>query len=159
MKKDKIVVESSAENESYFACSEAALSSFLGHWCAGTLPKKEWTHAAHVTVAACYVFDHPAEEALQKIRAGIIHYNTCVGTANTDQSGYHETLTRFWCGLIADFRRTCAFSSRLEFVRAALNRFGRDSSLFRSYYTFDVVKDVRARREWIAPVCHPPSKP
>ena len=96
---------------------------------------------------------------MQKIRAGIIHYNTCVGTANTDHSGYHETLTRFWCGLIADFLRTRAFSSRLEFVRAALNRFGRDSSLFRSYYAFDVVKDVRARREWIAPDCHAPSKP
>ena len=159
MEDNKIAIENSVANDFYFACSEPALSGFLGYWRTGTLPKKEWTHAAHVAVAACYVFDHPADEALQKIRAGIIHYNACVGTANTDHSGYHETLTRFWCGLIADFRRTCAFSSRLEFVRAALNRFGRDSSLFRNYYTFDVVKDVRARHEWIAPVCHPPSKP
>jgi hypothetical protein len=159
MKKNKGTIENSVANESYFACSEAALSSFLGRWRAGTLPKKEWTHAAHVAVAACYVFDYPANGALQKIRAGIIHYNTCVGTANTNHSGYHETLTRFWCGLIADFLRTRAFSSRLEFVRAALNRFARDSSLFRSYYAFDVVKDVRARREWIAPDCRAPSKP
>jgi len=148
-------IDKYATDASYFASSEAALSSFLDQWRAGTLPKKEWTHAAHVAVAACHVFDHPADEALRKIRAGIIHYNACVGTANTDHSGYHETLTRFWCGLIADFLRTRAFSSRLEFVRAALNRFGRDSSLFRSYYAFDVVKDVRARREWIAPDLQP----
>src|SRR5580765_6038577 len=159
MKKNKGTIENSVADEPYFARSEAALSSFLGRWCAGTLPKEEWTHAAHLAVAACYVFDHPAKGAVQKIRAGIIHYNACVGTANTDHSGYHETLTRFWCGLIADFLRTRAFSSRLEFVRAALNRFGRDSSLFRSYYAFDVVKDVRARREWIAPDCRAPSKP
>src|SRR5215467_4112751 len=99
-----------------FASSEAALNSFLDRWRTGTLPKSEWTHAAHVAIAACHVFEHSVEEALEKIRAGIIHYNTCVGTANTDHSGYHETLTRFWCDRIADFRRKRAFSSRLEFV-------------------------------------------
>ena len=133
-----------------FACSESALNSFLDRWRTGTLPKSEWTHAAHVAVAACHVFEHSVEEALEIIRAGIIHYNTCVGTANTDHSGYHETLTRFWTGVIAGLLRP-EFSSRLEFVRAALDRFGGDSALFRSYYSFDVLKDVRARREWIAP--------
>ena len=151
-------VEKCAASEPGFASSETALSSFFNHWRDGTLPKKEWTHAAHVAVAACHVFDYPADEALQKIRAGIIHYNSCVGTANTDHSGYHETLTRFWTGLIADFLRTRVFSSRLESVRAALSRFGRDSSLFRSYYSFDVVKNIRARREWIAPDRQPPAE-
>jgi hypothetical protein len=147
--------ENSVTHQPVFAASETALRSFLSHWRAGILPKSEWTHAAHVAVAACYVFDHPADEALQKIRAGIIHYNTCVGTANTDHSGYHETLTRFWTGLIADFLRERTCTSRLAFVRAALSRFAGDSALFRSYYSFDVVKDVRARREWIAPDCQP----
>lgn len=127
------------------------MSDFLCCWGDGTLPKSEWTHAAHVAVAACHVFDYTGDEALQKIRDGIIHYNSWVGTANTDHSGYHETLTRFWTGLIADFLRAHTFTSRLEFVRAALNRFGSDSTLFRRYYSFDVVKDVRARREWVAP--------
>ena len=152
-------IEKSAVGEFAFASSEAALGSFLDRWRAGTLPKKEWTHAAHVAVAAFHAFDHPAAEALQKIRAGIIYYNTCVGTANTDHSGYHETLTRFWTGLIVDLLRTRAFSSRLEFVRAALSRFASDSALFRSYYSFDVASDVRARREWIAPDCQPRAEP
>lgn len=159
MKKNSSTVETNVTEELAFACSEAALRSFLDHWRAGTLPKSEWTHAAHVAVAACHLFDQPAGEALQKIRAGIIHYNTCVGTANTDHSGYHETLTRFWTGLIAELLRTRVFASRLEFVRAALSQFGRDSALFRSYYSFDVVKDVRARREWIAPDCRPQAEP
>lgn len=152
-------VENSVTGDPVFASSETALRSFLHHWRAGTLPKSEWTHAAHVAVAACHVFDHPADEALEKIRAGIIHYNACVGTLNTDHSGYHETLTRFWTGLIADFRRTRTWTSRLELVRAALGRFASDSALFRSYYSFDVVKDLRARREWVAPDCEPPAEP
>lgn len=138
--------------------SEAQLNRFLAEWRAGTLPKNEWTHAAHVAVAAWHLFDRPSDKALEQIRAGIIHYNTCVGTANTEHSGYHETLTRFWTGLIADLRGALSVSSRLEFVRAAIHRFGGESALFRSYYSFDVVKDVRARREWIAPDREPQAK-
>ena len=155
MTNDAKVTENSVIGALSFARSDAAFSSFLEQWRAGTLPKSEWTHAAHVAVAAGHLFDHSADEALQRIRAGIIHYNTCVGTANTDHGGYHETLTRFWTGLIADLLPTRTFASRLEFVRAALSRFGGNSSLFRGYYSFDVVKDVRARREWIAPDLQP----
>jgi hypothetical protein len=151
MDNDTFSVENSVNGEPVFAGSETALRSFLNHWRAGTLPKSEWTHAAHVAVAACHVFDHPADEAIEKIRAGIIHYNACVGTLNTDHSGYHETLTRFWTGLIADYLGTRSWTPRWEFVRAALGRFAGDSALFRGYYSFDVAKDIRARREWIAP--------
>ena len=153
-----MAIENSATSEPGFLRSEAELSRFLAQWRAGTLPKSEWTHAAHVAVAACHLFDRSREEAFEQIRAGIIHYNACVGTANTDHSGYHETLTRFWTGLIADWRGTLAVASRLALVRAAIGRFGGDSALFRSYYSFDVVKDVRARREWIAPDRGPQDK-
>jgi hypothetical protein len=141
-----------------FLRSEAELSRFVAEWRAGTLPKSEWTHVAHVAVAACHLFDRPQDKALEEIRAGIIHYNACVGTANTDHSGYHETLTCFWTSLIAGWLSTVTVSSRLALVRAAIRRFGGDSSLFRSYYSFDVVKDIRARREWIAPDRQPQAK-
>ena len=151
-------IESNETSGPGFLRSEAELSRFLAQWRAGTLPKSEWTHAAHVAVAACHLFDRPKDKALEEIRAGIIHYNACVGTANTDHSGYHETLTRFWTGLIADWLGMVTVSSRLALVRAAIRRFGGDSALFRSYYSFDVVKDIRARREWIAPDRLPQAK-
>ncbi len=31
------------------------------------------------------------------------HYNKCVRTANTEDSGYHETLTIFWIEIIGRF--------------------------------------------------------
>ena len=134
-----------------FLESEAALDDFISGWRTGTLPKPSWTHGAHVAVAACLAFDHSQEEALNLTRAGIVHFNTCVGTANTEDSGYHETLTRFWSGEIGNVVRAVRFASRLEAVRHAVQRFGEDRDRHRLFYTFDVVKDRRARREWVAP--------
>jgi hypothetical protein len=42
-------------------------------------------------------------------------------------------------------------ASRWEAARSALDRYGEDRDLPRRCHSFDVVKDVRARREWVAP--------
>ena len=131
--------------------SEAALDNFFLRWKAGTLPKPSWTHGAHVAVAAYLAFDHTPEQALDLTRAGIIHFNTCVGTPNTEDHGYHETLTRFWSGEIGSVVRAGRFASRMEAVRHAVQLFGEDRDRHRLFYSFDVVKDRRARRQWIAP--------
>jgi hypothetical protein len=142
-----------------FVESEAALEDFVSGWKAGTLPKPNWTHAAHVAVAAYLAFDYAAEEALSLTRAGIVHYNTCVGTPNTEDNGYHETLTRFWSGEIGNLVRGGRFASRLEAVRRAVQLFGEDRNRHRLFYSFDVVRDRRARREWMAPDRWPKAEP
>ncbi len=83
-----------------FLATPAAFAAFIAAWEGGTLPHTDWTHAAHVAVAACYAVRHGAA-ALYWTRAGIARYNTAVGTPNTDTSGYHETLTRFWAEAVA----------------------------------------------------------
>lgn len=134
-----------------FIESEQILEEFLRLWEAGTLPRSAWTHGAHVAVAAYYAFDHPQETAFQMTKSGILHFNVCVGTANTEKSGYHETLTRFWAGVVGGFVRSGHFPSRLEAVRNAVRQFGEDRDRHRLHYSFDVVRDTRARREWIRP--------
>ena len=134
-----------------FIESEQVLEEFLRLWEAGTLPRSSWTHGAHVAVAAYYAFDHPQETAFQMTKSGILHFNVCVGTANTEDSGYHETLTRFWAGVVGGFVRSGQFPSRLEAVRSAVRQFGEDRDRHRLHYSFDVVRDRRARREWIQP--------
>jgi hypothetical protein len=131
--------------------SESELQRFVEAWKSRRLPKAEWTHAAHVAMAAYFAFDHAAEATFAIMKAGILHHNTSVGTPNTEDNGYHETLTRFWAGEIGAFIRTGRFPSRLEAVRAAVEEFGRDRDRFRQFYSFDVVRDRRARREWVAP--------
>lgn len=131
--------------------SEQSLAAFLDAWRAGTLPRPAWTHAAHVAVAASLAYEHGPEEALRLARSGIIAYNTAVGVANTETSGYHETLTCFWSQVIGRFVRGGGFASRLDAVRAAVETYGSQRDLFKKYYSFDVVADRCARREWVPP--------
>jgi len=143
----------SAACEESFALlgSERQLQRFVEEWKAGKLPKAQWTHAAHVAMAAYFAFDHAAEATFAIMKAGILHHNTSVGTPNTEDNGYHETLTRFWSSEIGEFVRAGRYTSRWEAVRAAVSAFGADRERFRRFYSFDVVRDRRARREWVAP--------
>src|SRR5262245_21090730 len=61
-----------------------------------TLPKSEWTHVAHLRVGLWHVRSFPPDEALARVREGILRLNAAHGTPNTDTGGYHETITRFY---------------------------------------------------------------
>ena len=139
-----------------FLESEAALEEFVRRWETGRLTKAEWTHGAHVGTAAYHAFELDAEALFERMKARIIHHNECVGTANTEDNGYHETLTRFWAGTVGEFVRSGRFSTRFEAVKNATQLFGEDRDRHRLYYGFDVVRDRRARREWIKPDREPP---
>jgi hypothetical protein len=130
----------------------AALDAFVAAWRAGTLPKPEWTHAAHVAVCAAHAWDGATVDTVfAAMKRGIVAYNEAVGTANTATSGYHETLTRFWAGVVVAHLRAAAPPTRLEAVRSAVEAFGAARSLHVAHYSFDVVADRRARAEWVAP--------
>jgi hypothetical protein len=134
-----------------FLESERALEEFIDAWERGTLPKKSWTHGAHVGVAAYFAYEYPADALIRVMRLGIRHYNLASGGANTEDNGYHETLTRFWADEVGNLVRSGRFGSRLEAARAALARFGECSGHFRKFYNFDVLANRQARREWVAP--------
>jgi hypothetical protein len=134
-----------------FAKSAETLDQFVREWECGTLSKARWTHGAHVGVAAYFAYDHTAAALLHIMRLGIRHYNLASGGANTQDHGYHETMTRFWAGVVGEFVRQGKFPLRLEAVRRALVEFGERSDYHRGFYSFDVVADRYARREWVAP--------
>jgi hypothetical protein len=71
-----------------------------------TLPKEMWTHEAHLCVGLYYVLKFGKKAALDKIRINIKKYNVATGGANTDTSGYHETITFFWLWSIDKFLQT-----------------------------------------------------
>lgn len=57
-----------------------------------SLPKAEWTHAAHFAAALAMLLDMSSEAYIQMpdtIRA----YNLATGVANTESEGYHHTIT------------------------------------------------------------------
>ena len=83
-----------------------------------TLPKEEWTHAAHLTVGVWHVERYGPSEALVVLRSGIRRLNESHGNENTATSGYHETLTAAYVLLLAAYLEACPpglpLSTRVE---------------------------------------------
>jgi hypothetical protein len=134
-----------------YLADEEALQAFIDRWRTGKMTRPEWTHAAHVAACGYYAFDHCADWVFADMKCGILHFNEYVGIVNGPDSGYHETLTRFWSEIITRTVHEASPASRLEGTRAAMHAFGEDRDLHTLFYSFDVVRDRRARREWVAP--------
>jgi hypothetical protein len=118
----------------------------------GSFPKEQWNHAAHLRVAGCYLLGHPVEEALRRMREGVRRYNEATGGKNSEDSGYHETLTCFWIAVAGGF--LAALLGRMtaaDKIQALVDEFGSRRDLFREYYGFDVVKSREARAGWVEP--------
>ena len=109
-----------------FLESEPAFTDFLTRFQQGTLPRPLWTHAAHLAIGAWHLLSYDENEAIQRVRTGIRHYNECAGIQNTADSGYHETLTRFWLENSQRRRKICiparSVSSVLQLRRSGLPR-------------------------------------
>ena len=133
-----------------FLTSDATLDALIAGFEDGTWPIGQWTHAAHLAMATCYILE--GGSALDRLRANIPRYNVSQGDTNTEDSGYHETLTCFWYTVIRDFIATLpAGLDRLATAREVVAEFAPKRDLFRQYYDFDVVKSREARAKWIPP--------
>jgi len=76
----------------------------------------------------------------------------CQGTANTDHSGYHETLTRFWIGVVVTFLEARdSQQPELDGVNQLVETCAARSGLWREFYSFDLIQSVESRRQWIEP--------
>jgi hypothetical protein len=129
--------------------SEVEVDRFLARFEAGEIPAVEWTHAAHVAMAAAYVLRYGPEEAFFRIRAGIHHLNWHHGTITTADRGYHETLTLFWTKVLEGFHSEHVELDRVALLNLAVATL--PGGLFRQYYGFDVVKSRQARMTWMEP--------
>ena len=115
------------------------------------LPKAEWTHQAHLTVGLYYCMKYPAK-AFDHMKRGIIRYNESVGTINSDDSGYHETITLFWIWVLKAFLKTTddkMFGD--EIVNKLLNSSYADKNFPLKHYTEERLLSKEARKTWILP--------
>ena len=119
----------------------------------GTLPKAEWTHQAHLAVALWYASRLPFEEALAVVREGIRRINAAHGVATTPTGGYHETITRFYMGVICGYVAEEEPGTENDWaarVHRLLARYGaRDLPL--RHYTKDLLMSSEARFGWVEP--------
>ena len=115
-----------------------------------SLPKAQWTHAAHFA-AAFWVLRRSKMNAARDMPGLIRAYNEATGVANTDTAGYHETIT------LASLRAAEAWLAGRERIALyeALNAlldsgYGRSGWLLQ-YWSKEVLFSVEARRGWVEP--------
>ncbi len=120
-----------------------------------TIPAAEFTHAAHLVVGLWHATTFDEAEALTRMRAGIYTLNECHGTPNTHTRGYHETITRAYLILLAQFARArpCVSGAALAQSLLASTLAKRDALL--TFYSKDRLMSVGARREWVEPDVRP----
>jgi hypothetical protein len=119
-----------------------------------SLPKPEWTHAAHFA-AAFWLLRHPTLCAQRDMPGLIRAYNEATGVANTDTTGYHETITlaslhvaREWLAHRPAVRLQEALNELM------LSNYGRSDWLL-VHWSRPVLFSVPARRTWVAPDLQP----
>ena len=137
----------------YFA-SDAAIEKVARGLMTRTLPKSEWTHAAHFA-SACWLLRHSQIDAMREMPGFIRAYNEATGVANTDASGYHETITvaslraaRAW---LAE-RRAMPLHEAVDGLLAS--ELGKSEWLL-EYWSRGTLFSTAARRAWIEPDLRP----
>ena len=143
-----------------FPIRHLALDDLLAGFQSCALPHDAWTHLAHLRVGAWHVHHLGAETALATLRAGIRRLNDSHGTANSSQSGYHETITAAYVRLIdlflATFEAGVPFDERLAaLVASPLG----DRSILLRYWSRERLMSPEARTAWLAPDLAPLALP
>ena len=136
--------------------SEADIIRVGEGFSACTLPRVEWTHAAHFAAALWLMRYRPDLDASTEMPRMIRAYNESVGGVNDDSSGYHETIT------LASLR---ALRGVLEANPADMPIYRIVNALMASslgnpnwlleYWSRDRLMSVEARRQWQEPDLKP----
>lgn len=116
-----------------------------------SLPKAEWTHAAHFA-AAIWLLTDPDIDAFAQMPGFIKAYNEATGVANTDTDGYHETITRASLLAARHIRSTAKPDTpRFESVNAIMaSPYGHPNWVL-TYWSRDRLFSPKARKIWVTP--------
>ena len=131
--------------------TDAELEDLVRRFNACAVPRPEWTHAAHLAVGLWHASRYGREEALVRLRAGITRLNESNGVVNSPTGGYHETVTRAYVDLLADFASRHADKTAAERVTALLADPLSDKKALLRFYSRSVLESSAARLDWVEP--------
>ena len=117
---------------------------------AATISRDEWKHPEHLIVALYYVSHYDVETAIEKMRSGILNLlANGFGVDLTKEMPYHETITLFWMGIVADFNDSKNGASLLEKANEVAYRWDKDYPL--KFYSRELLFSDGARAEFVPP--------
>jgi hypothetical protein len=117
---------------------------------ARSLPLQDWHHRQHLTVAYLYLQQYGLEDALDRIRKGIIAYNTAHNVQDTLTSGYHETMTQAWVRLVHfTMNQSTTAESAAQFLDE--NPQLLEKRVLRFFYSRQRLVSAEAKRSYVPP--------
>ena len=131
--------------------TDAELEDLVRRFNACAIPRSEWTHQAHLAVGLWHVSRYERQHALQRLRAGITRLNENNDVVNSATGGYHETVTRAYVSLLADFAARHAGMSAAQRVAALLADPLSDKKALLRFYSRAVLESSAARLDWVEP--------
>ncbi|MDO6413889.1 hypothetical protein Q4F19_05805 [Sphingomonas sp. BIUV-7] len=117
-----------------------------------SLPKAEWTHAAHFATTLWLLGARPDIVPERDMPALIRAYNASVGGVNDDHNGYHETITQASIGAARAFLAERPAGEALhETVDALMAGPLGISGWPLVHWSRERLFSVAARRDWVRP--------
>ena len=121
-----------------------------------SLPKREWTHAAHFAAALWLLRRRPDILPEAQMPEFIRAYNEATGGANTDSEGYHETITLASLRAARRFLASHPATHPLhELVNLLMASPLGDPNWLLAYWSRELLFSVEARRTWVEPDLQP----
>jgi hypothetical protein len=117
-----------------------------------TLPREEWTHAAHFAAALWLMRYRPDLDAARDMPGLIRAYNESAGRVNDDSGGYHETITQ--ASLRAARGVLEAYPADMpvwRIVNALMSSSLANPNWLLEYWSRERLMSVAARRAWLEP--------
>lgn len=130
--------------------SEDEIKLVVGRFEAYDFQKGEFTHALHLAVAAWYVAKYPDQEALARMRSGLVRLTQKFGV-----KVYHETITQFWMQIARNFLGSeRSASSLVPLVNRFVEVFAA-KDLVHQYYSRELLQSELAKSNWVEPDLKP----
>jgi hypothetical protein len=108
------------------------------------LPKEEFHHCDHLTVAVVYLYASDLEASMERMRNSLKRFAAHHGVAGL----YHETLTHFWLLQIEKrLDRSQCLEQSVKKVREQLN----DKNVAFEYYSRERIESKEAKETWLQP--------
>ncbi len=131
----------------------AEAEKMVNNFLIGRLGKDEFTHEAHL-ITGLYMLAHHGDGTMNLLRKKIADFLASIGVENTDSSGYHETLTRFWLWLLknvfGDETGQVQWNQDVLDELVASEKLA-DRNIWLRHYSKDRMMSVEARRNFIEP--------
>jgi hypothetical protein len=119
---------------------------------ARSLPRAEWTHAAHFAAALWLMRYRPDLDTSRDMPRMIRAYNESVGRVNGDSGGYHETITQASLrALRGVLDANSADKPIYQIVNALMASSLGNPNWLLEFWSRDLLMSVEARRRWREP--------